>query len=208
MKCIKLTYKSPLYGSVYCEGCVDSPDSRVDFGPYGVLQLYNRGDYLMRFLSDRSEDLKEHIPEELQELVVKAVFGIDYVEEGKVYLLTEIYAKQEPNPLQYAKIQDWMTSQLSDGWGEGLEQQQVLEENIRFNKTIFDDDTCEFVEEEICSTAYYYVHPWSSNCNWFLHLAYSETVELDIPEDDKKQAILEEINANLVRIMNALKDIV
>lgn len=207
MKCEKLTYKSPLYGSVYCEDCIDSPDSRVDFGPYGVLQLYNRGDDLMRFLSDRQEDLKEYVPEELEGLVVKAVFGIDYVEDGKVYLLTEMYVRQEPTEFQYRLILEWITGQLSDGWGEGLEQQQVLEEKVRFNKPIFDEDTCEFAEEEIHSTAYFYVHPWSSNCNWVLDLVSNETVELDIEEPDKKEEVLKDINENLVQILRKLEEL-
>lgn len=184
MKLKKLTYQSPLFGSVYCEERIEAPDNRIELGRYGTLQLYNRGDDMMRLLSDRSADLKDFVPEELEELVVKAVFGIDFVDEDGVYLLTEVYTRQDPTAYEYQLLQEWITGQLSDGWGEGLEQQEVLREPLTWQAPYFDEDTCEWTEEEYRADAYYYVHPWCSRSDWYLDLINHEEVELDIPEPE------------------------
>ena len=210
MKCMKLTYKSPLNGSVYCEGLVDEDDNRVDFGPYGVLQLYNRDDRLMRMLSDNCEDLRDCIPEELEGLVVKAVFGIDFVGDSGMYLLTEVYVSRQPAEREYVDIHQWVVGQLSDGWGEGLEQEAFNFEDVRFSRTVFDEDLCEFTEEEICYTARYYVHPWQHGPGWHLDLISEELVELDVGELEEPTELeraLKDINDNLALILIKLNQI-
>lgn len=202
MKCTRLTFKSPLHGSVYCEGLTEEHNNRVEFGPYGVLQMYNRGEDLLMFFTDRCEDLKDCVPEELKELVVKADFGETLEHDGGLYLLTHIYVNQEPTEEQYSLIVGWITGQLSDGWGEGLEGDTVFTEDVKFNTTVFDEDTFEFTEEELYYTAHYYIHPWVYGPSWSVEEMLRQTVELVVDEEPTElERALGEINQNLALIL-------
>lgn len=207
MNCMKYTYKSPLNGSVYCEGLVNADDYRVDFGPEGVCSLYNRDDSVMRFLTDHIEDLKEYVPDGLQGVVVSAVFGLAFIEDGEMYLLTEVCTRQELTPYQRSELEDWIRGQLSDGWGEGLEQKEVFQEDIRFDITKFDEDECEFEQDYEYQTAQYYLHPWQYGPGWSLTLSDMEQVEVDIPEDDRL-AYLEKTVEELKRRIKELENTV
>lgn len=181
MKCKKLTYKTPVYGSVFCEELFEDSCNRIDFGPEGAYSLYHKSSDLAEFLQGRSDDLAEYAPEDLKHLIVKAVFGIEFAEYGKLYLLTEIYVKREPDCAEYQSIGDWVEGQLSDGWGEGVEQQEVMEEWLYRKMPTFDRDLCEFEEEEDRIRAYYYIHPWSADEYWEMDVLPIEDVELDVP---------------------------
>ena len=90
MKCTKLIYKSPVFGSVQCEDLPNEDSRSIDFGPDVACKLYEKGPEVEEFLKENREDLVEHIPEELKSSVVKAVFGISHLEYGELYLITEI----------------------------------------------------------------------------------------------------------------------
>lgn len=179
MKCTKLTYTSPLHGTVVCEDVITDNDGRVDFGPDGVLELYNRSTSVEHYIADREEDLVEHIPDSLKKLVVKAVFGHYTIKDDCLYLATEIYAKREPNTEEGTLLEEWITGQLSDGWGESFEQNEVLEECVDIETVEFDPCTCEFERNSYRTEAYYYLHPWVYR-DWSLELDNIEEVELDI----------------------------
>ena len=206
MKCFKYTFKSPLNGTVYCEGLVEEDDNRVDFGPYGVLQLYNRGQDVLMFLTDKLEDLKDYVPQDLKGLVVKAEFGDSVEYRGGLYLLTQVCTRRELTEDELDTLANWIRGQLSDGWGESLENEAVFEEDVRFDKTVFDEDTCEFEESYEHHTARYYLHPWQYSGNWTLELVSTEPVEMDIKEDNKEQ-VLKEINDNLVELLRRLEEL-
>lgn len=205
MKCTRLTFKSPLHGSVYCEGLVEEDDNRVDFGPDGVLQMYNRGEDVRMFMTENCEDLKDCVPDELKKLVVKADFGETLEHDGQLYLVTHIYVNQEPTEEQYSRIVDWVKGQLSDGWGEGLEGHIVLTESVKFTTTVFDEDTFEFTEEEQYHTACYYIHPWVYGHGWRVEELLRQTVELVVEEEPSElEEVLRELNQNLAIIQETL----
>ena len=189
MKCIKLTYKSPLHGSVYCEGLQNGNDNCVVFGPYGVLSMYNKGEDVLMFMTENMEDLAPYVPESLRSLIVSAVFGKIDECNGGIYLLTEIFVTQEPTDIQYRQISQWICGQLSDGWGEHLEQTEVMSETVTFTQTVFDEDTFEFSDEETRYTASYYIRPWADDSSWWLNLDSNETVEINIKQQQSNPSV-------------------
>lgn len=206
MKCRKLTFISPLNGSVYCEGLVNEDDNRVDFGPYGVLQLYNRDEQVLLTLTEECQELKNYVPDELLNIVVSAVFGNTVEHMGGLYLATEIYVSKDLADEQYALLCEWIIGQLSDGWGERLEQVEVFREHVTFTHTVFDEDILEFTEEEEIHTAHYYIHPWQYGPEWRLELLSTEDAELD-DEPTELETVLKEINENLLRIVIRLNEL-
>lgn len=206
MKTTKLTYKSPLFGSVYCDALQDIDTRRVDISSEGVCKMYDRFSSMEKFLEDNTEDLSDFVPQELEGFVVKAVFGQVREEDGQMFLLTEIYVRKQPTDLQYKQIEDWISGQLSDGWGEGVEQREVACERMHYSTLLFDSDLCDFEEYEEDDTASYYIHPWASK-DWYLQLDDIVEADLDIQEQDDKEVILEEIHTKLTELLEKLNEI-
>ena len=203
MKCTKLIYKSPVFGSVQCEE-LPSEDSRcIDFGPRTAMRLYEKGPEVELFLTEHTEDLAFAVPEELEGLVVKAVFGQTAEDRSELYLLTEIYVRKEPTEQQHQQIVDWIEGQMSDGWGEGLEQHEAYEQEVCYDIVDFDDDECEFDTTIRSDVAYFYLHPWANDISWRVELIDREEAELDIEEPDK----YEEIRTTLLKVKELIDEI-
>jgi hypothetical protein len=116
--------------------------------------------------------------------------------------LTHIYVNQEPTEEQYSLIVEWITGQMSDGWGEGLEGDTVFMETIQFTTTLFDEDTFEFTNEEQYYTAHYHIHPWVYGQDWNVEEMLRQTVELVVDEEPTElERALGEINQNLALIL-------
>lgn len=172
MKLKKYTFRSPLFGSIYCEELFSDTDGRFELSAQGMATLYDRfGDKLMMFLTDNIEDLAPHVPEKFRGLIVKAIFGEFDLQDGKMWLKTEIYAVDELSEEGIENICEWITGQMSDGWGESIEQRKWETERQYKKSTVFDEYSLEFEEEEEQVRVEYYINPWNS-----------ENFEL-IPED-------------------------
>lgn len=187
MKCIKFTYETPLTASVYCEELLqDEPDNRIHLDTVNTARFIDDTD-ITQFLEEHVTDLTEHIPPELKDLVVKAVFGKfeirDIPYDADAYLLTEIYVRREPSMAEGVLMEEWVTGQLSDGWGESFEQEECSEDRIKYTKPEFDYTTFGFEEVYEYADVYWYLHPWNNDDNWHLSLHSKEEVELDIPAD-------------------------
>lgn len=206
MKCIKLTYLSPMFGSVECHELLKDLNNPIDINPEGMKHLWSRQFEIQEFLESHVEDLKDHVPEILREVVVQATFGNHTIKNDQVYFSTEIYVRQELTEIQSMELTSWIAGQMSDGWGEGLEQYSAFYERVIYRKPFFDEFSCEFDYEENYAEAYYCIHPWRAN-DFYLDLYSKEEVELDIPEPDTKQSALDEIKAALIQVIEKLNDI-
>ena len=184
MKCCKYQFITPLFSQVIAEALDDAYDGTIELNEECTLTLFNRHSEFEAFLEQHMEDLVQHIPEQLKEQVIKAEFGHHCSRDGGLHLLTEITVKGEYrlSTEEECCLREWITGQLSDGWGESLEQQVVIEQEVNHPTISFDEDECEFVTDEGYDTARYYLMPWNSR-RWSIALMDIETVEVDIEDD-------------------------
>lgn len=184
MKCYKYTCNTPMFGSVYCEA-LGEPDSRREIESENMLALYGRfSSEIDEFLKNNVEDLSEHICDSLKGVVVKAIFG-EYDSDARdesIYFTTHIYTRRRLTAQEEVELQQWIEGQMSDGWGESLEQMECATETVYVKTTSFDPYLCEFEEDECTVDACYHIHPWSSYGFSFGDGGVEE-VELDIEEE-------------------------
>lgn len=178
MKLKKYTFRTPLFGSINCEELLSDTDGRVELSPEQMCSMYDAGEKLLRFLTKNMEDLAQYVPEELEGVVLRAEFGDCAMLGGKMYLRTYIYVEEDLTESGIKMIQEWITGQMSDGWGEGLEQRSWWERRMDKPTVYFDETSCEFERDEEYCRIYYYVHPWNSK-EYKIELEECEEVEED-----------------------------
>ena len=186
MECKKYVFKSPVFGSVYCEALTEERDNRVYFGPDGAYHLYNRDKddgILEDIISELAEDLKEYVADGLKDIVVSALFGKFHLEDEKLYLLTEVCVKRTLSDEELYVLRSWITGQMSDVWGESLENWEVFIETINTTVPVFDSHLCIFYEDEHEAIAYYNYEAYQYGSEWSLELLRVDTVDIDVPEE-------------------------
>ena len=202
MKIYKYTFRSPLLGSIECEELFSNDDGRRELNAIDMAWLVSADDRLSTFLQKNEEDLTEYIPEDKPHLR-KIVVGDYGVIEGKLHLLSHLWANEELTEAQMEEVMDYLTGQFSDGWGEGLEQREWREDTVRYETPTFDTTLGEWDEESNYATAYFYVHPWSRyNFSIALHDFGVEEVEDPQPTAD------EELRQTLLKIKELVDEIV
>lgn len=104
--------------------------------------------------------------------------------DGKLYSWTEVTANRELNEIEKEALLDYLTGQFSDGYGEGLEQQE-------FN-SYTDTDVSEEWDEEEQET---YMEEYEVRVDMYLHLWQSKNFHLEFvdaeEEEPKKKVNLE-----------------
>lgn len=178
MKLTKYTFKTPLFGSIACENLLPDTDGRIDLTPEQMCRLYDQGEKLLMFLTENIEDLAPYVPEELENVVLRAIFGECAMLGGRMYLRTFIYTEEPLTEAGIYQIQKWITGQMSDGWGEGLEQREWWTRRIKKPTLYFDECSCDFEEDEEYQEVGYYAEPWSSK-GFTIDLEEVEEVEED-----------------------------
>lgn len=179
MKLTKYTFRTPLFGSISCEEVLSDTDGHIELSPQQMCSMYDKGPELMLFLSENAEDLTSCVPEEMDNVVFRAEFGDCAMVSHQMWLRTYIWVDGDLTESGVETIQEWIVGQLSDGWGEGLEQRAWKDERIRKPVMYFDEDSCEFEEDhEYCHVSYY-VHPWNSD-EFEIYLEDAEKVEEEV----------------------------
>lgn len=178
MKLKKYTFKTPLFGSISCEEVLSDTDGHIELTPEQMCRLYDQRDKLHKFLTDNQEDLSSYVPEELTSVILRAEFGDFAMLHGRMYLRTYIWVEEDLTETGIEQIQEWISGQMSDGWGEGLEQRTWWEHRIEKPTIYFDEDCCEFETDTEYCHVYYYAHPWNSS-QFEIELEECEEVEED-----------------------------
>ena len=179
MKLTKYTFRTPLFGSISCEEVLSDTDGRIELSPEQMCRMYDQGSELLLFLSENADDLAWCVPEEVSDIVLRAEFGDCAMIRGRMYLRTYIWTVEDANETVICRLMDWITGQISDGWGEGLEQKSWKDERVRKPVMYFDEDSCEFEEDYEDHWVSYYVHPWSSD-EFEIYLEDVEDVEEEV----------------------------
>lgn len=179
MKLTKYTFRTPLFGSIDCEEVLSDTDGRIELSPEQMCKMYDKGAELLIFLSKNADDLSSCVPEELSSLILKAEFGDCALISGKMWLRTYIYTEDDVTDSGLEAIEEWITGQMSDGWGEGLEQKPWKTERVQKPVVYFDEYSLEFEKDEEFCLTYFYVHPWKSD-EFEIYLEDAEDVEEEV----------------------------
>ena len=181
MKLMKYTFRSPLFGSIYSDELFPNTDyGSFDLSAEGMAAMYDKhGENLMTFLTENIEDLAEYVDAKFRGIVVKACFGDFAIQNGKMYLLTYIYTLDELSDPGIEDIREWISGQMSDGWGESLEQLEWMTERIEKPIIYFDEHSLEFEEDVECFEVYYYCKPWNYD-DFYIDLCDYTEEEVDV----------------------------
>lgn len=180
MKMMKYTFRTPLLGSIECSDVL--PDMNpVELSSYQMCKLYCEDEELSNFLRKNQEDLTSCVDKALHDVVLRAEFGDFAMYSGKLYLLTHVWTKTELTTEMLALLMDWIAGQMSDGWGESLEQRSWKEERVGVPYVYFDEDSLTFEQDEDEWFVYYYVRAYQCGSD-FVTLQEFEEVDLELPK--------------------------
>lgn len=176
MKAKKWTVVSPVTVSIsaatpfFLDGGCGGEQESFDLDMSQSANLVNSSDSLSSFLADmEKEDLREHYEEDKN--IYKIVFGDSRITEDcdRIIALTYVYTSPELQELPRSVL-DFISGQLSDGWGEGKEQEEVKLCTYYRNNQNFSIESGEMEEEEEGPySVYAYVHFWQPD-NFYLNV--------------------------------------
>lgn len=176
MKAKKWTVVSPVTVSIsadtpfFLDECCGEEQESFDLDMSQSANLVNSSDSLSSFLDNmEKEDLREHYEEDRN--IYKIVFGDSRITEDcdRIIALTYVYTSPELQELPQSVL-DFISGQLSDGWGEGKEQEEVKLCTYYRNTQNFSIESGEMEEEEEGPYSIYaYVHFWQPD-NFYLNV--------------------------------------
>lgn len=202
MKLTKYTFRTPLFGSIETEELLPEEDGRLDLYPEQMSELYDQNEKLMLFLTENAEDATPYVPEELKDVVLRAEFGDFAIVGSRMYLRTYIWTEEDVNETVIMKITDWITGQMADGWGEGLEQREWWSRQVERPFVYFDEDALDFEEGSDPCWVSYYVHPWNSQ-EFDVYLEDAEDVEEELDLSIVATISLPNHNLQVVKLSNS-----
>ena len=181
MKQHKYTVKGTLSGSRCYE------DYTEDMTPEELVEYMEEISTL--FPRDPEDELAQYIWETgerdslIHGVVTEIWVGVKNI-KGTLYSWTEVTANRELNEIEKEALLDYLSGQFSDGYGEGLEQQE-------FN-SYTDTDVSEEWDEEEQET---YMEEYEVRVDMYLHLWQSKNFHLEFvdaeEEEPKKKVNLE-----------------
>lgn len=176
MKAKKWTVVSPVTVSIsadtpfFLDECCGEEQESFDLDMSQSANLVNSSYSLSSFLANmEKEDLREHYEEDRN--IYKIVFGDSRITEDcdRIIALTYVYTSPELQELPQSVL-DFISGQLSDGWGEGKEQEEVKLCTYYRNTQNFSVESGEMEEEEEGPySVYAYVHFWQLD-NFYLNV--------------------------------------
>lgn len=207
MKAKKWTVVSPVTVSIcadtpiFLDECCGEEQESFDLDMSQSANLVNSSDSLSSFLANmEKEDLREHYDEDRN--IYKIVFGDTRISEecDRILALTYVYTSPDLQELPQSVL-DFISGQLSDGWGEGMEQRGTIICTYYNKVNYFNIDSGEMEEEEDGSfRVYAYVHFWQSN-GFYLNVEdFTEDAEILDEKEILRNAIKEEMASVLEKM--------
>lgn len=181
MKLYKYTFKSPLCGSIHCDDLFIDTSNRAELDATEMAHIYNADSELSSFLDNNKEDLTEYLPDYFKSLVNKIEVGDYGVFNGELCLLAHVWATEEMTDRDIDDVQEYISGQYSDGWGEGLEQREWREDRVGISRPYFDPEEAEWDDDTEYTYATFYVHPWSDR-QYSIELQYRDIEEIPDPD--------------------------
>ena len=208
MKAKKWTVVSPVTVSI----CADTPIFLLDeccgeeqesfnLDMSQSMNLVHSSDSLSSALANiEKKDLREYYEEDRN--IYKIVFGETKSAEecDRSLALTYVYTSPDLQELPQSVL-DFISGQLSDGWGEGKEQEEVYVCRYYRKVNYFSIDSAKIEEEEEDQyNIYAYIHFWQSN-GFYLNVEdFTEDVEIL----DEKEILRNTIKEEIVSILETM----
>ena len=148
-----------------------------------MANLYERCPQLSQFLERNKEEMTQYIDSENKPLedVVRLELGDYGVFDGRFCLVHHVWIKGQLDEIseeELLAVEEYIMGQLSDGWGEGLEQREWMNHDVEWSHPYFDTDSADFEEEYFRDTVSYYLAPWNPKMK--ITQLDSEECELDV----------------------------
>ena len=186
MKTTHFRFKTLCYGRIYDDGVFEGTpyeNEGQEIGATTMARLYARYPQLSQFLERNKEEMTQYIDSENKPLedVVRLELGDYGVFNGRFCLVHHVWIKGQIDEISDEELQaveEYIMGQLSDGWGEGLEQREWLNRDVEWSRPYFDEESADFEEEDFRGTVSYYVVPWNSEMT--INQLDSEECELDV----------------------------
>lgn len=191
MKIKKWTLRSPITASISCDfEFTNQLDGRTQDnmnldcgGAARLVEIYPDIQYALSNME--KEDLVEHFDKN-DGSIYRIEFGDWALFNGRLYHLCQVYTKAELEELP-ASVFDFITGQLSDGWGEGKEQDYVYRGTVEYSTPYFDTDSG-FELEEFEEKFEVYLHYWDAE-DFDISIYNIDEEEVDwVPEKELKVA--------------------
>lgn len=186
MKTTHFRFRTPCHGRIYGDSVFEGTpyeSGGQEIGATAMAYLYNREPQLSQFLERNKEEMTQYIDSENKPLqdVVRLELGDYGVFDGQFCLVHHVWIKGQPDEIseeELLAVEEYIMGQLSDGWGEGLEQREWMNHYVEWNHPYFDADSAQFEEEEHRDNVSYYLVPWNSEIE--ITQLDSEECELDV----------------------------
>ena len=199
MKTTHFRFKTPCYGRIYGDSVFEGTpyeSEGQDIDASVMANLYERYPELSQFLDRNKEEMTQYIDSENKPLedVVRLELGDYGVFNGQFCLVHHVWIKGQLDEISEEEIhavEEYIMGQLSDGWGEGLEQREWMDQDVEWSQPYFDTDSAEFEEECFRDNVSYYLEPWNSKM---------EITRLDYEEFEL------EVSAELIATMERKED--
>ena len=199
MKTTHFRFKTPCYGRIYGESVFEGTpyeNEGQDIDASVMATLYERHPELSVFLDRNKEEMTQYIDSENKPLedVVRLELGDYGVFNGRFCLVHHVWIKGQLDEISEEEIhavEEYIMGQLSDGWGEGLEQREWMDQDVEWSQLYFDTDSAEFEEEYFRDNVSYYLVPWNTKM---------EITRLDYEECEL------EVSAELIATMERKED--
>jgi hypothetical protein len=142
---------SPLFPHIYRKNeWGDLDDYREDLSAGELLEYED--EILERIEKEKLPDEGEHgLAVYLDDDLSQKVYSINpSVEEwnGELWGVTEVQTHDMLSTSELAELTEWLSSQFSDGWGEGLEQREIKVEDGELYLSFWDSSHHFFIKPE------------------------------------------------------------
>ena len=127
------------------------------------------------FTKDPVDELAQYIHDDcIIHGVVTEIWVSVKIIDKIMYSWTEVTANRSLTDIEKGALLDYLTGQFSDGYGEGLEQQEFGSETEYESEEVWDEESQEYYEDE-----------WEVRADMYLHLWQPKGFQLELVEDKK-----------------------
>lgn len=186
MKTTHFRFRTPCHGRIYGDSVFEGTpyeSEGQEISAIAMANLYKSHPELSEFLERNKEEMTQYIDSKNKPLedVVRLELGDYGVFNSRFCLVHHVWIKGQIDEIseeELLAVKEYIMGQLSDGWGEGLEQREWLNHSIEWSHPYFDEYSAEFEEEDFRDNVSYYLAPWKPKME--IIQVDSEEFELDV----------------------------